>query len=915
MRRPKRLFLMLLVPMLLLASGTATAAYKICIDAGHGGTDPGAVGCGLEEEDVNLQVAGLLRDLLVSDPDFSAIMTRTSDATVSLSARTEYANDNGANRFVSIHCNAFDGTATGIETYCYTYGSSYSFDQRDNIQAGMTEAWPSLPDRGGKTATYYVIKYTSMPGTLSELAFIDHCSTDATYLSSATKLQQAAEAHHQALRASVGLSTTDNPVDPEDPPVTPTNGMLLGVVFEDLGVGTADMSVRIANASVTAAIGSSSVSTNTTSPDAAWAVSVPPGTYTVTASATGYWTDSRTCTVVAGVDNWCSVGLSPKTVEPPVTATGTLVGIVFEEHGLGIADMSVRLYGASVTVIGPSGPKNFTADSLQALWSMEALPGDYTITASYPGYWTNSRTCTVYAGDENWCSVGLFVKETTTPPAVGLLSGVIFEDQGEGQGDMTVRLPGAIVHVWNYQTDTTAAAAQPDGFFTFSLPPATYNVDVTAPGFWPNSRICTVSSAQTAWCSVGLFTKDQPNPLPPDSDISTPVEPDVWSPPEADILTEEDQSQPQDEEDLHQVLPDVNVGPGVDTGSGNGGTGPIPLDPGEETDETVTFEYGNGCTQSNNPDAAPLVLLAALVWLGLLRSGRRILGKTSLAGFLVLALFSCQEPEVPSSETGRSALSLGTAATQTSSGLPWRLTDVQPVTATEGFTAPVWSPDGLWLAVASESLDALYVVSASGGEPSVVAQGPGVGLTPWWSLDSQSVGYRHLGQRSSDVPMFAVNREGQSVRPLAHRTPETKVLVEEDQVFVQKGKLRVHASQGSEKACCAVQSFDGRFLVFLDMLQGLVLVRTQDNASFPLGQGTHPSFSQDSTLLVFDRCRDDGSRLTECALLRVDLSSAVPSPELIQSSSSLATHPAISPAGQTLVFEVDGVLYRGRLVR
>ncbi|MFT5431406.1 MAG: N-acetylmuramoyl-L-alanine amidase [Myxococcota bacterium] len=281
--------------------------YSIAVDPGHGDTDPGAVGCGLQEATVNLNMALKLRDLLIADPDLNVVMTRETNVFITLQGRVDIANDAGVDRFASIHSNSFSGPADGIETYCYTSGSANSFDQRDAIQAEMIATWP-LKDRGGKTAGFYVIKNTSMPATLSEMGFITACSTDATYLGSATHLQSAAEAHHRALRQSLGL-TGDV--------VLPTTGAIKGVVFEDQGLGLDDTSVRLPGAFVQISNGGGEVASGTAqTPSGGWEFTVPVGDGTVTASLSGYETGSRTCSVGAGGDTWCSIGLFPIVVQP-----------------------------------------------------------------------------------------------------------------------------------------------------------------------------------------------------------------------------------------------------------------------------------------------------------------------------------------------------------------------------------------------------------------------------------------------------------------------------------------------------------------------------------------------------------------------------------------------------------------------
>ncbi len=92
---------------------------RVAIDAGHGGIDKGKTGpTGLTEKEVNLDIAMRLRDLLVSDYNMEVIMTRTDDVLVPLMRRAEIANSQGADIFISIHCNGwFHPDASGYETF------------------------------------------------------------------------------------------------------------------------------------------------------------------------------------------------------------------------------------------------------------------------------------------------------------------------------------------------------------------------------------------------------------------------------------------------------------------------------------------------------------------------------------------------------------------------------------------------------------------------------------------------------------------------------------------------------------------------------------------------------------------------------------------------------------------------------
>jgi len=87
----------------------------VVIDAGHGGKDPGAHGAYSSEKNVALAIAKKV-DLLIKNtmPGINVIMTRSTDRFIPLKHRSEIANENNANLFISIHCNSSpDGTGAG----------------------------------------------------------------------------------------------------------------------------------------------------------------------------------------------------------------------------------------------------------------------------------------------------------------------------------------------------------------------------------------------------------------------------------------------------------------------------------------------------------------------------------------------------------------------------------------------------------------------------------------------------------------------------------------------------------------------------------------------------------------------------------------------------------------------------------
>ncbi len=273
-------------------------AASVCIDPGHGGSDPGAQGCGLSEAKINLQVSLKLRDLLKAS-GVTVYMTRETDVFVGLSARASYANSKGVDRFASVHSNA--GGGTGIETFCMEGSSSTSlgYKMASAIQTQMLKVWP-LPDRGVKKANFAVLRETDMAATLSELAFIDKCSPDAEYLGSAAHRDNAASAHCIAITSHLGVNGSCSAAPP-------TDGKAMGAIFEDKGSGTDDMSTRLEGA--TATVKGTSMTMTVSGPDAFYSFDLKAGTYDIEASMDGYDSNTVSCVVTAGQTQWCSIGL------------------------------------------------------------------------------------------------------------------------------------------------------------------------------------------------------------------------------------------------------------------------------------------------------------------------------------------------------------------------------------------------------------------------------------------------------------------------------------------------------------------------------------------------------------------------------------------------------------------------------
>lgn len=148
---------------------TDLSGIKVCIDPGHGGSDPGAVGY-VVEKDINLAVALKLAELLKADKAY-VILTRSGDYDVSLEQRVAIANSAGCHIFVSIHSNAAtSSSARGFEAYYY-YGSSNGYKLASLIYNEVLSLI-NIPGRGVFEAGFYVLKYTYMPAALLELGFV-----------------------------------------------------------------------------------------------------------------------------------------------------------------------------------------------------------------------------------------------------------------------------------------------------------------------------------------------------------------------------------------------------------------------------------------------------------------------------------------------------------------------------------------------------------------------------------------------------------------------------------------------------------------------------------------------------------------------------------------------------------------------
>lgn len=145
----------------------------ICVDAGHGGEDPGACANGVQEKDIALKIALKVKGLLLAN-DLGVVMTREIDQYDSVDEKAEKANLAKADLFVSIHCNsASQSSANGTETLSYDL-TGKSFQLASYVQQELTNTCQRR-NRGVKQRKKLVVlNSTQMPAILVETAFISN---------------------------------------------------------------------------------------------------------------------------------------------------------------------------------------------------------------------------------------------------------------------------------------------------------------------------------------------------------------------------------------------------------------------------------------------------------------------------------------------------------------------------------------------------------------------------------------------------------------------------------------------------------------------------------------------------------------------------------------------------------------------
>ena len=147
-------------------------AYKIMLDAGHGGRDPGAVYNGRNEKDDNLRLMLAVGEILQNN-GIDVEYTRTTDVYETPFEKATEANNSGADFFISIHRNSFptDNAVSGVESLVYDL-SGLKLQMAENIDKQLeTVGFRNLGVKARPNLV--VLKRTKMPAVLVEAGFIN----------------------------------------------------------------------------------------------------------------------------------------------------------------------------------------------------------------------------------------------------------------------------------------------------------------------------------------------------------------------------------------------------------------------------------------------------------------------------------------------------------------------------------------------------------------------------------------------------------------------------------------------------------------------------------------------------------------------------------------------------------------------
>lgn len=195
---------------------------KVYIDAGHGGTDSGAIGInGRMEKTDNLNYAENIADEM-KRRGHTVKLSRLTDSYPSLNQRADDANNWGADCFISCHRNAYsDSVANGSETLYGTNASKNSIRLAEEINSALARS--GFKNRGAKRQSATVLQMTKMPAVTIEVGFITNVNDNKIFDEKRIVIvRNICEAIEKV------FGTSGLPVPPIEPDETPYKYQIIG---------------------------------------------------------------------------------------------------------------------------------------------------------------------------------------------------------------------------------------------------------------------------------------------------------------------------------------------------------------------------------------------------------------------------------------------------------------------------------------------------------------------------------------------------------------------------------------------------------------------------------------------------------------------------------------------------------------
>ncbi len=309
----------------------------VALDAGHGGSDPGAMSYGLIEKNITLAIAKYCEGELAQYPGIEVIMTRSDDRYVGLEERVQIAADAGASLFISFHVNA--GGGTGAEVWIPNDSSWYydAHEVGDDLGSRILEKLQAfgLANRGNKFSDYTInggkyypdgspadalsvirnSRLAGIPGLLIEHGFIDRAS-DAELLSSDYYLRQWGIGDATAIAEYLGETKAGYRI--EGLSLSPSGSQLLGKEVELDALVAGDVDGLLYKFTWEKDNWNSWEVIQADSPDSSstW-IPVEAGSYTIYCDITDHYGNVQTITEDYWIRPWAvsSVTASPESVE------------------------------------------------------------------------------------------------------------------------------------------------------------------------------------------------------------------------------------------------------------------------------------------------------------------------------------------------------------------------------------------------------------------------------------------------------------------------------------------------------------------------------------------------------------------------------------------------------------------------